>query len=171
MPNLVPSFSIPKPLVVLRDASGALREACCAKLTLAPDLLNVTTEVLDDLLVKLTSLKLGHMFGVLDWVDALSVGRSEDDIQLFKRTTLWFGEEEVNRRNDAGTEDSEHGVCVVAQVGESRWRDHDDQEVRKPVRAGTERVGLDTNTQVGNPGRVQPSHSKPANGEHSVESE
>lgn len=78
--------------MVLRDASGALREACGAKLTLAPNLLNVTTEVLDNLLVKLTSLKLGHVFGVFDWVDALGVGRSEDDIQLFKRATLWLGE-------------------------------------------------------------------------------
>lgn len=78
--------------MVLRDASGALREARRPKLTPAPNLLNVTTEVLDDLLVKLTSLKFGHMFGVLDWVDALSVGRSEDDIQLFKRATLWLGE-------------------------------------------------------------------------------
>lgn len=78
--------------MVLRDASGAVREACCANLTLAPNLLNVTTEVPDNLLVKLTSLELGHVFGVFDWVDALRIGRSEDDVQLFKRATLWLGE-------------------------------------------------------------------------------
>ena len=83
------------PLLVLRDTSGAARKACGANLTLAPDFLNITTEVFDNLLVELTSLQLWHVLGVLDGVDTLSVCRSEDDIQLLKRTTLWLGEASI----------------------------------------------------------------------------
>lgn len=86
----------------------------------------------------------------------------KDDIQLFQAPALRLREEEVYRRNDGGAEDGKHGVSVVAEIVERGRRDHDNQEVTQPVGAGRQGVGLNSDSQICDLGRVQPCHSEPA---------
>lgn len=94
-------------------------------------------KVLINLRLQLPALKLGHILGPLDRVDFIRVRRGEDDVDLLEAAALGLGEEEPDAgEEEDAVEDGEDDVRLVAEVGEGRRRDHDDEEVAEPVAAG-----------------------------------
>ena len=53
-------------------------------------------------------------------------------------------------------------IPLTLQVGESRRRDHDDDEVTEPVEDSRNGVRVDTSTQVRELSGQQPGHSQPS---------
>lgn len=107
-----------------------------------------------------------HIQGTPEALDLL-----EDGIHLFEGSVGRLGEEEVDRREHDGVDDGKDDVCVGLDVLERRGRNHDDQPVKDPVRAGGEGVGRGADSERSDLGGIQPGHAEPANGEEGVEDE
>ena len=73
--------------------------------------------------------------------------------------------------NKEEVENGKDNVDAIANVGNSRRGDHDNDIVGQPVGASGQCVGLDTSAQRIDFSRVQPCHAKETNSKESVKSE
>ncbi|KAI6756616.1 hypothetical protein HG530_011214 [Fusarium avenaceum] len=95
----------------------------------------------------------------------------EDSVHLLQRSICCLGEEEVNRRHHDGVYNGKDDIGVRSNVLEC-WRGyHNNQPVEDPVARRRQSVSRSTDSKRCDLGRVQPSHSKPANSEKGVEDE
>lgn len=114
-----------------------------------------------------------------------------EDTHVFEGVFLRLGEEEQNRGEDDDTvQRGEKGVRAPTDIGEHGSGDHDlrvrrsalaardtregcthDEEIEEPVGSGGQSVGRSSDPQWCHFGRIQPSHTEPADGEPRVEQE
>jgi hypothetical protein len=142
-----------------------------------PDLSLLFAKVFRKLSLNFSTGELGHSLRTFHRADTIGPSTGEDNVHLFQTSALWFGEQEVDGRDQSGVQDRKDDICppcrarlvvglqveklipLTLKVGKGRWRDHDDDEVAEPIEDSRNGVRVDTSAQICKFSWQQPSHS------------
>lgn len=83
------------------------------------------SEVLLKLSLDLSSIELGHLLRASDRADTISPSGSEDNIHLLETSSLWFGEQPVDCRNNCCVQNGKDDISSPGKIRESRGSNHD----------------------------------------------